>query len=47
MNRVTYSFNRTLDRFIVKPLAVNYQRLTPGIIRSGCITSPVIWTMCR
>lgn len=35
MNRVTYQFNSTLDRFIVKPLAVTYDRVTPAIVKSG------------
>lgn len=35
VNRVTHSFNRTLDRFIVKPIAVTYDRLAPKLIKTG------------
>lgn len=35
VNRVTHRFNRTLDRFIVKPIAVTYDRLTPAVIKTG------------
>ncbi|PCJ17404.1 MAG: hypothetical protein COA96_17740 [SAR86 cluster bacterium] len=35
VNRVTYQFNKQLDRFIVKPLAVTYDRFTPASAKTG------------
>ena len=35
LNRATHQFNRTLDRFVVKPLATSYKKLTPAIVRTG------------
>jgi len=35
MNRVTYQFNRTLDRIVLKPLALTYDRLAPTPVRTG------------
>lgn len=35
INRGTHSFNSTVDNFVLKPLAVSYQRFTPGIVKTG------------
>ena len=35
MNRTTHSFNRTVDKFLLKPLAVTYKQLTPDIVKTG------------
>lgn len=35
MNRATYRFNDTLDRWLMKPLAQGYKKVTPDIVESG------------
>lgn len=35
MNRVFYNFNDSLDRHIIKPVAQEYVKVTPKIVRTG------------
>ena len=35
VNRLSFQFNKTLDRFIVRPLAVSYDRLAPELVKTG------------
>jgi phospholipid-binding lipoprotein MlaA len=35
VNRVVYRFNDTFDRYLLKPVAENYQDYMPGTVRSG------------
>ena len=35
INRTTHAFNRTVDKFLLKPLAVTYKQLTPDIVKTG------------
>lgn len=35
VNRVSHGFNRILDRTIIKPLAVSYDRFTPRLVKTG------------
>ena len=35
VNRVTYQFNRSIDKLLVKPLARTYKQLTPAPVKSG------------
>jgi phospholipid-binding lipoprotein MlaA len=35
MNRVTWEFNDTLDRALIKPVAEGYRAVTPTIVRTG------------
>ena len=35
LNRASYAFNVGLDRALVKPLAIGYQRYTPAMVRRG------------
>lgn len=35
LNRVVYSFNDALDRAVVKPVAIVYRDVIPGVVRSG------------
>lgn len=35
VNRVTYQFNRVVDRLLLKPLAVSYQQLAPTPVKKG------------
>ncbi|HKL63208.1 MAG TPA: VacJ family lipoprotein [Woeseiaceae bacterium] len=35
VNRVTYQFNDTFDRFLLKPVAKGYKKVTPSLVRQG------------
>jgi phospholipid-binding lipoprotein MlaA len=35
MNRVTYRFNDAVDRGVLRPVAVGYTKVVPGIVRQG------------
>ena len=35
VNRSTHSFNRSVDRFVFKPLAITYKKLTPAFVKTG------------
>jgi phospholipid-binding lipoprotein MlaA len=35
MNRKTFAFNDALDRAVLKPAALGYQRVTPGFVQEG------------
>jgi phospholipid-binding lipoprotein MlaA len=35
MNRKTHAFNDALDRAVLKPVAIGYQRITPDFIQQG------------
>jgi len=35
VNRVTYKLNDVADLFVLRPIAVGYERITPAIVRTG------------
>lgn len=35
VNRVVYEFNDTLDRWVLKPVAEGYEKVVPGVARTG------------
>lgn len=35
VNRAVYSFNRTADRYVLRPVAQGYDRVTPSPVKSG------------
>jgi phospholipid-binding lipoprotein MlaA len=35
VNRPIYTFNRTLDKYLIKPLAVGYRMVLPNMVRTG------------
>lgn len=35
VNRASFSFNESLDRYFMKPIAKGYARVTPQLVRSG------------
>lgn len=34
-NRASFTFNESLDQYLMKPLATGYAEVTPGLVRSG------------
>ena len=35
MNRTTYNFNTKVDHAVLRPVARGYQKITPGVVRTG------------
>lgn len=35
VNRVTFQFNRTVDRYVIRPVAEGYVRITPNFVNTG------------
>lgn len=35
MNRVVFAFNETMDKYLLRPAAKGYKKVTPGIVQTG------------